>query len=242
MTNIGTFTAVQTSNFFYVVQNRSKLSLCCMYPSPNVIPVMKELSTRRMGHEKFISNFVQKTRKEDLSVRRCEDNSKTEFTQMQCEDVDCVKLACNRAKQRPLVNTQWIFGFHKWRENWLAERLLAPQELRYMKFVTYVLSWPKYFSCAVGYFSSNIIWVIKSRMRWAGHVARRKIRIVNKIFVEKPELFGRPRRRWENNIKMDLKHQDLRMWTEGKGPVSGFCEQFNGSSGSIKNVKFLRLA
>ena len=43
-------------------------------------------------------------------------------------------------------------------------------------------------------------------MRWAGHVAR-KGRGVYRILVEKTEgkrVLGRPRRRWEDNIKMDL--------------------------------------
>jgi hypothetical protein len=55
----------------------------------------------------------------------------------------------------------------------------------------------------------NIVWVVKSRqMRWAGHVARmEKDREVHRVLVGKPEgkrPLGRPRRRWEDNIKMDL--------------------------------------
>ena len=48
--------------------------------------------------------------------------------------------------------------------------------------------------------------VIKSRgMRWTGHVARMgERRGVNRGLVWKPPL-GKPRRRWEDNIKMDLK-------------------------------------
>ena len=45
-------------------------------------------------------------------------------------------------------------------------------------------------------------------MRWAGHVARiGESRGLNRVLVEKPEgkkLLGRPRRRWEDNIMMDL--------------------------------------
>jgi len=51
--------------------------------------------------------------------------------------------------------------------------------------------------------------VIKSRrMRWAGHVARMgEVRGVYRVLVGKPEgrrPLGKPRCRWEDNIKMDL--------------------------------------
>ena len=51
--------------------------------------------------------------------------------------------------------------------------------------------------------------VIKSRrMRWAGHVARMgEGRGVYRVLVGKPERkrpLGKPRHRWEDNIKMDL--------------------------------------
>jgi len=51
--------------------------------------------------------------------------------------------------------------------------------------------------------------MIKSRrMRWAGHVARvGESRGVYRVLVGKPEgkrPLGRPRPRWEDNIKMDL--------------------------------------
>jgi hypothetical protein len=60
------------------------------------------------------------------------------------------------------------------------------------------------------YSSPSIVRVIKARrMRWVGHVARMgEVRVAYNILVGRPEgrrPLGRPRRRWENNIKMDLR-------------------------------------
>ena len=59
------------------------------------------------------------------------------------------------------------------------------------------------------YRSPNIVRVIKSRrLRWAEHVARmEESRSAFKMLTGKPtgkRLLGRPRRRWEDNIRMDL--------------------------------------
>jgi hypothetical protein len=64
--------------------------------------------------------------------------------------------------------------------------------------------------------------------------------------VGKPEgrrPLGRPRRRWENNIKMDLREfgwgHGLDRSDSGQGQVAGSCECGYEPSGSIKCGAFL---
>jgi hypothetical protein len=81
--------------------------------------------------------------------------------------------------------------------------------------------------------------VIKSRiMRWAGHVARMgERRGAYRVLVGKPEgrsPLGRPRRRWEDNIKMDLRGVVC-----GCVDWIGLAECGNEPSGSIKRGEFL---
>jgi hypothetical protein len=79
------------------------------------------------------------------------------------------------------------------------------------------------------YSSPTTVRMIKSRMRWSGHVARMgEAKGVYKVLVGKPEgkrQLGKPMRRWKDNIKMDLQEVGcgvriglscLRIWTGGR--------------------------
>ena len=93
------------------------------------------------------------------------------------------------------------------------------------------------------YSSTNIIWVIKSRrMRWVGQVARMgNKKRVYRVWVGRPERrrpLGRPRRRWEDNIKMYLQEVGWGMYwidlAQGREKWLELVNVVNGPSGSLK--------
>jgi hypothetical protein len=52
--------------------------------------------------------------------------------------------------------------------------------------------------------------------------------------LKKKRTLRRPKQRWEDNIRMDLRETGL-----GSGPVAGSCEQSNEPLASIKGWEFL---
>jgi hypothetical protein len=86
----------------------------------------------------------------------------------------------------------------------------------------------------------NVIRMIKSRrMRWAGHVARMRYRIlVGKSEGKRP--LGRPRRRWVDNIKMDLREKE---WDGGDWmELAQDRDQWRALVNTVMNLRFLKIA
>jgi len=89
-------------------------------------------------------------------------------------------------------------------------------------------------------YSPNIDRVIKSRrMSWAGHVARMgKKTGIYSILVGKPEEkrpLGRPRRRWEDNIKMDL--QKVGCWDMAWIELSQDRDRWRALVNAVMNLR-----
>jgi hypothetical protein len=80
-------------------------------------------------------------------------------------------------------------------------------------------------------------------MRWVGHVAcMDQMGYLYKILVRIPEgkrPCGRPRHRWEDYIKRDLRGKRLESFGldscgSGLGPLAGYCEYGNETLGIIE--------
>jgi hypothetical protein len=87
----------------------------------------------------------------------------------------------------------------------------------------------------------NIVRVVNSRrIKWAGHVARMEVeRLVHRVLLGNPEgkrPLGRPRRRWEDNSKMDVQEAG-----GGRGDWIELAEDRDGWRALVSTVKNLRV-
>jgi hypothetical protein len=118
---------------------------------------------------------------------------------------------------RTIILPVVLYGCKTWSRTLREERRLRVSENRVLRKVfgpkrdEVTGEWRKLHNEELNdlYSSPNIARVVKSRrMGWAGHVERMgEERGVQSVLVGKPEgkrPLGRPRRRWEDNIKMDL--------------------------------------
>ena len=91
------------------------------------------------------------------------------------------------------------------------------------------------------YSSPNIVEVIKSRrIKWAEQVASMgERRGVYRVLVGKPEVkrpLGRPRHRWEYNIKMD--HQETGTGGVDWNELAQDRDRWQALVNAVKNIRF----
>jgi len=134
-------------------------------------------------------------------------------------------LSKNIKINRTIILPVVLYGCETWLLTLREERRLRVFENRVLRTIfgpkgdEVTGEWPKLHNELNDLYSSpNTVQVINSRrLRCAGHVAHmEKRRGIYRILVGKPEGKsppGRPRHRWENNIKMDLQEEGCGAWT-----------------------------
>ncbi|KAJ4429604.1 hypothetical protein ANN_21790 [Periplaneta americana] len=201
--------------------------LHALYSSPDIIRNIKSRRLRWAGHAarmgesrnayRVLVGRPEGKRPLGRPRRRWEDNIKMDLREVGYDDREWINLAQDRDRWRAYVRAAITSGFLKSQvfENKVLRKIFGAKRDEVTG------EWRKLHNAELQalYFSPDKIRNIKSRrLRWAGHVARMgESRNAYRVLVGRPEgkrPLGRPRRRWEDNIKMDLREvgYDDRDW------------------------------
>ncbi|KAJ4436762.1 hypothetical protein ANN_16894 [Periplaneta americana] len=199
--------------------------LHALYSSPDIIRNIKSRRLRWAGHVarmgesrnayRVLVGRPEGKRPLGRPRRRWEDNIKMDLREVGYDDREWINCAQDRDQWRAYVRAAMNLRRPELFENKVLRKIFGAKRDKVTG------EWRKLHDTELHalYSSPDIIRNIKSRrLSWAGHVARMDgSRNAYRVLVGRPEgkrPLGRPRRRWEDNIKMDLREvgYDDREW------------------------------
>ncbi|KAJ4437465.1 hypothetical protein ANN_17609 [Periplaneta americana] len=203
--------------------------LHALYSSPDIIRNIKSRRLRWAGHVarmgesrnayRVLVGRPEGKRPSGRPRRRWEDNIKLDLRELGYDDRDWINLAQDRDRWRAYVRAamnlrRWCWQYFRGSDMSLIE-IINSKGPR-----TDLCGIPDFTACQEKerFPAITLCWRPLRRLRWAGHVARMgESRNAYRVLVGRPEgkrPLGRPRRRWEDNIKMGLREMvyDDRDW------------------------------